>query len=399
MTTSLNKAYLLELFSVAIKTEMLELFQSFEDSNLDSKEIRRQKKKLNEMSNNIDEGLRDVLSSCDYFYEYNESFEIAVSKRKLRLKILLDNCTNYLEFLNRKANSLMGSLTHGLVSKIVEYFTLVKEIYSNELSNIQNVLDNNRERKLKIVDGALYYANTQETELEIGDDVLEIKPYAFYMNPYIERIKISSTKIKQINSMTFVLCPNLKEIIISDNIDTFDHMAIYNCPKLDYLELPKNIENIYYDSISYCAGLITLFKIEGKYNVVNNTLMESNNIILTANAPILPNIASLGTFSFVNNPCLAIQIPKSVKTIETGAFISSDIYEIIIPETVTDIKTMAFVDCNNLTRVVILNKQLSFENSSFIFCPNLKEIVCPKQFQGKIDNLVESNSEMKFIYY
>ncbi len=402
MTKSLNKPYLLETYMIAAKTEVLELFQMLESSNLDSKDIRRQKKKLNEMLSDIDDGLKKALEFYKYFYEYDYSFEDSINKRKLQLESLLHKYQKYIKILTEKEDSLEAEKSIFSVQIIKQYFILTKNIYNDELSNIQNILDNNRQDdKMLIIDGVLHYVTIKDFEVEIGNNVTEIKPYAFYMNPYIRHIKISGNSLKHINQMTFAFCPNLEKIILSDSIESFDHLAIYNCPKLNYLELPNNIKNIYSDSICHCKGLISIFKIDNDscYKVVNNVIMNNDDIVMATNTSIIPNVALLGNYSFSNNSCLAIQIPKSVKTIETGAFISSDIYEIIIPETVTDIKTMAFVDCNNLTRVVILNKQLSFEKSSFIFCPNLKEIVCPKQFQGKIDNLVESNSEVKFTYY
>lgn len=172
-----------------------------------------------------------------------------------------------------------------------------------------------------------------------GIEIIELG--RFNNLPYLKSITIPDcVKIKE--SGIFSRCPNLENIIVSDNNPIFK--------SIDGILFSKNAEIIF----RYPEG-----KRNTEYTI-----------------PI--SVTTIGRCAFENSRLQSIIIPDSVEYIELAAFQNCDfLSSVVIPGTVQDLGDLTFSYCDKLENVVIEDGVTNIPQLTFDHCYKLSNISIP----------------------
>ena len=85
--------------------------------------------------------------------------------------------------------------------------------------------------------------NGEDSVVFIPDGIVNLGQMAFYINPRIQKVVLSST-VKFIRAQCFWNCLSLSEINFPEGFTTIGKEAFRNCPSLRAIRLPKRIKTI-----------------------------------------------------------------------------------------------------------------------------------------------------------
>lgn len=136
----------------------------------------------------------------------------------------------------------------------------------------------------------------------------------------IEEIDMSSTQIKEIGSLSFRGCANLKTVIFSNTLEKIQEKAFYECSSLLEVDFPETLTDIKGGAFAFCTSLKKI-AIPAKLNLTS------------LNEPIFHNIPNIKTVIF----------KEGRESITGYAFIQTDAdVEMIVPSSVRNISPLPF---------------------------------------------------------
>ena len=214
------------------------------------------------------------------------------------------------------------------VSKIAENAfsgnTYIKEIIFEPNCNIQ------------IIGDGAFAGCSSLTDIKLPATITEIKPYTF-AHSGITTIEIHD-QITHIGERAFTNCPELKSVIMGENVEVIDNYAFALCPKLISFTIPEKTQHLGYEILQSSNNLDTIYynaincKTSGAYydNRIERTIgaFEHNSnfseIVFGEQVEHLPeyllyNCHSIDTIDF----------PKSIKTIDRFALHNTKWYNSI----------------------------------------------------------------------
>ena len=99
--------------------------------------------------------------------------------------------------------------------------------------------------------------NLREVKLSEG---LETIGYQAFKDCGIEQVTLPSSMIEGLPSQAFMNCTNLKSVKISDNkkIKFIGSRFVYNCENLTEINIPEGVEKIHDEAFTYCTALTSL---------------------------------------------------------------------------------------------------------------------------------------------
>ena len=260
--------------------------------------------------------------------------------------------------MNYVANNLYTSL-----SNKTEY-AFLSSLF--EVDGVKYVPVSPSERTCDVIDCC--YDATAEN-INIGNTVVnkgialnvkQIKPYAFYRNPYIKNVTLDLTA--DVSTYAFCGCTELKTATISNNgsIGTY---AFAGCTKLETATLGEEVSALGTYAFSGCSSLkeITIpnaVKTIGQYGFQNCSAMT--------NVWMGTGVKSIETYTFSGCSKLKdMQIGSNVATINTYAFSGCITLPVInIPRSVTDIKNSVFYQCRGLKTISIEDRETALNLGS-----------------------------------
>lgn len=158
---------------------------------------------------------------------------------------------------------------------------------------------------------------------------------------------------------------NLKEIILSEDVETIEKLAIYANSNLQRLYIGKNVTTMDGNSIYNTPNLTEVI-----INSENTLFTSKDGMILTDNGTTL--VKMLGNLE-------SITVPSNITKIGVMAFNSiSNLKSIILPEGLLEIGTQAFTSCSSLKKIEIPNSVTTIKQNCFHNVNNLEEIIINK---------------------
>lgn len=279
--------------------------------------------------------------------------------------------------------------------------------------------------------GVASIAETSLTEINVPDSVKEIGRHAFSFNPNLKKIDLSGTSVENIDTMAFINCTSLSEVLLPESLTEIGLAAFFGCESLAEITLPSQLTVIGQSSfagtammsvripdtvtfIGYCAfgydteeNPIEDFTIIGtagsaahtyatdkdeEYDIANDfTFITTEaadaeedylamNPVTSSDGEYEYSVLDDGTCSLLF--CVSIDdtitIPAeidgyTVTEIYKGAFITSSATKIILPETVRTIGEAVFSE--NVESITIPASCTEIqEKEPFLNCMSLREV-------------------------
>lgn len=279
--------------------------------------------------------------------------------------------------------------------------------------------------------GIASVAETSLTEIKIPDSVKEIGRHTFSFNEKLKKIDLSGTSVELIDTMAFINCTSLSEILFPESLTEIGLAAFFGCESLAEITLPSQLIVIGQSSfagtammsvrvpdtvtyIGYCAfgydaeeNPIKDFTIIGtagsaahtyatdtddEYNIANDFEFITTdavdaeeeylamNPITSSDGEYEYSILDDGTCSLLF--CVSIDdtitVPAkidgyTVTEIYKGAFIANNATAIILPETVKIIEEAVFSEYVESITIPASCTEIQ-ETEPFLNCMSLREI-------------------------
>ncbi len=226
----------------------------------------------------------------------------------------------------------------------------------------------------------LYILNESNEFVELTEFVIEntatsITTGCFLGIDTITKIYIPNS-IKQIGTMAFFDCNNLKEIYYEGTIN-------------EWLEIDFGINSLVTSNVEH----FYLLNAEGEYwepteieiSIIEIPDSEYRFELFTklTKVTLLEGTISIGNYAFSGCTSLKeIIISNTVQSIGDSAFSDcSNLETIVIPDSIESIGDLAFSGCINLNSIKIGDGVTTINNSAFKNCISLEEVIMPKEIE------------------
>ena len=189
--------------------------------------------------------------------------------------------------------------------------------------------------------------------------------------------------ITRVGGQNFSGCTNLAEVNLPDTVRSIGYRAFSDCKILDSIKTSRTWSHAYEaayhaqrnpaDDGSIRVGMRAFEgsswygKLFGTYCIIDGVLIEYYGTEETIKLP--SGIREIGFMAFEGKSVRHITFPKSLKTIHSCAFRSTALEELILPRSVEVIHEFAFSNIPNLQYVLIRNRNLTVDKTSFLDTP------------------------------
>ena len=185
----------------------------------------------------------------------------------------------------------------------------------------------------------------------IPKSIKKIREYAFKDCTSLERFEIEEgADHTLVGYCSLNYCPNLKEVIFGEGVDTLENVLLGGCNSLEKLHLPASISNL---------------RIRMYYADVPMGLFEGYPVDIVPTCPKLREV----TFA-----------PGSQVSILPESFFSGcpNVETIVLPDNCRQIGANAIVSKKNLTQIDIPASVVHIGENFLADCPNIAEVVLPE---------------------
>lgn len=241
----------------------------------------------------------------------------------------------------------------------------------------------------KIESNAFWSCENLKTVVIGGAEVIEFE--SFFDCPELENV-IFSNNLKEIKMFAFNGCRSLKEINLPRSLETIGSFAFRSCYALTSIDIPEGIKKIDTGSFSACFNLRSAKLPKGLKKIGDACFYNCKKL----NHIDLPDdLESLENEIFKNCCELEkVELPKSIKIIGFEIFSGTKISKIELPENVVRIGASAFKNCEHLKSITIPKKVKNIEYGAFDGCINLKEVLLESESGIHIVTATDENLEM-----
>ncbi len=246
----------------------------------------------------------------------------------------------------------------------------------------------------------LYVNNKLLTDLEISDEINEIKDYTFYGCTSLTNVTIPDS-LKKIGSASFhgtayydddsnwsddvlyinnhLIRANLEiegSYVIMEGTKTISDSAFSNCRNLTGITIPDSVTYIYDKAFEFCTRLEDVNFGTGVVYIGNSAF---ENCISLIHLTLPGNLNYIGNFAFRNCKNL--------------------VNYVYIPHSVTYLGLSAFENCENILGAFILGNITSIERNTFSMCSSLTYLSLPKSVTSIDYDAVYYCTYLDYIYY
>lgn len=148
----------------------------------------------------------------------------------------------------------------------------------------------------------------------VGRDGLAIMAYPTGKNP--EKYTVADG-IVAINSSTFAMCSNLKEITFPESVEFVGNFAFAECTSLESIVLPENLTALSNFMFSGCTALKDVTLPENLQKIGNASFYKCESLE-TIDFPL--TLSEIGQAAFCSTGMKSVTIPGTVTTIDYSAF-------------------------------------------------------------------------------
>lgn len=274
-----------------------------------------------------------------------------------------------------------------------------------------------------------FYNNSSLTDITFSSYVTTIPHYMFYKCKGLVSVSLPDG-IQSIGVRSFSECENLSVVTLSKSLKTIGTKAFEDCTKLSSIILPNSLETIGTDAFrntaiseisipsnvncieggAFFGTKLQILRIEdstepikmpthsNQYTRNQFDYTELSDVYLGRNIDYVQNdkyikegpfpgtitnitlgrnVTNINPFLFEYAHINNIELHENIIFIGRNAFQNSSLNSIDIPSSVQTIEREAFSNCANLSKVSILNDNLSLPISLFKNCASLTEIHLP----------------------
>ncbi|MFW5780681.1 MAG: leucine-rich repeat domain-containing protein, partial [Bacillota bacterium] len=102
---------------------------------------------------------------------------------------------------------------------------------------------------------AAHAFNTMVTSVDLGENIKNIKDYAFYKNDSLQTVMFPHS-LEKIGDYAFAHCYSIENIVLSDNVKSVGDYAFYDCNDLLTVELNEDLESIGEYAFAKCISIV-----------------------------------------------------------------------------------------------------------------------------------------------
>ena len=221
----------------------------------------------------------------------------------------------------------------------------------------------------------------------IGDNVTSIPDWMFYtyspsstnLYPNIKSVIIGNN-VTSIGKEAFRNCESLTTVTIGNSVTTIGYSAFQNCTSLATVTFGNSVESI--GSNAFMGTRLTSLDLPASLNNVGGgldgcsylesiTVDENNTTYHSAGNCLIKTATGMLVIGCKNS---VIPNDGSVTSIRAYAFQNCTITSVAIPDSVTSLLANTFTNCTKLTTISIGSGLTSFAQKTFVDCAALTSI-------------------------
>lgn len=176
--------------------------------------------------------------------------------------------------------------------------------------------------------------------------------------------------VTRTNNYAFQSATNLEKLTLTDYMTSIAVGAFKDCTSLKNLSINKNIVSVGAFSFQGCSNIEDAVIVDNKIKEVGEYAFDGCSKIPAVK--VNNDGCSFGTYCFRN--CVSIsEVPSSITRFSDGIFQGCvGITSVDLSEKVEALEGRAFMNCSNLEKVIIRNKDMQFTGDGYNFSGCLK---------------------------
>ena len=232
----------------------------------------------------------------------------------------------------------------------------------------------------------IYLNNSVVENLEIPDDVVEVKPFVFYNN-LAKMVKLGSN-VKKIGQSAFDNNTELGIVVFNNDLVEIDGYAFKGCVKLQELDLKDKVETIGDNAFFGCSA-VTAVTVPASVKSIGTGAFGGCSLLSTTNISDLTAWFGIDFANYDSNPLhiggelmlgnemvTRLKIPEGITAVKPYAFYGANaIVSVAAPDGLLTVGDYAFYN-NKMLELVDLAEEdaRSVGAHAFESCPRLSSI-------------------------
>ena len=247
---------------------------------------------------------------------------------------------------------------------------------------------------VKSVDSAAFMYNDTIKELEISNTIETIHSNAFSECTALKKL-IVPENVREIGDSAFSSCKLLKTVKIAEGLKKIGNYCFAGCEKLSELTLPKKIGEIGEYAFFGCSSLENI-DLPQRFDRLGSYALEGTKWMGGHKEDFV--IVGGGILLKYNGKGGDVVIPDGVKIIGECAFDKNDaVRSIVMSKSVEKIGKSAFGNCSILQKAVLSDNISVIEERAFENCVMLSEIELPQKLGVISEYCFSGCSSLTFI--
>ena len=174
---------------------------------------------------------------------------------------------------------------------------------------------------------------------------------------------------------------NPTEIVLGDNVQSFEHDALSECSNLTKFSGSNTTEdgcNVVINGrlIAVIQANLTEYVVPEGVTEIGSYVFKGCTSLTNVNMP--ESLTAIGKYAFYGCSSLTqITLPEGITKLENGVFANCGLTSIDLPNSITSIGEYTFYECSNLTTATIAPGVTSIGACAFKDCSKLKSVTIP----------------------
>ncbi len=174
---------------------------------------------------------------------------------------------------------------------------------------------------------------------------------------------------------------NPTEIVLGDNVQSFEHDALSECSNLTKFSGSNTTEdgcNVVVNGklIAVIQANLTEYVVPEGVTEIGSYVFKGCTSLTNVNMP--ESLTAIGKYAFYGCSSLTqITLPEGITKLENGVFANCGLTSIDLPNSITSIGEYTFYECANLASVTIAPGVTSIGACAFKDCSKLKSVTIP----------------------
>lgn len=218
------------------------------------------------------------------------------------------------------------------------------------------------------------FMNTEIKTVTMGDNIKEIKAFAFANTPYLEEVILPKEVL--LGRGVFYHAESLKTVVLPELMDSIPDQLLYGAISLREITIPLSVTSIGYGAFAYTPSLYSIDIPIGVAHIGPYAFAGSG--ILSIDLP--DTVTYLGPYAFSDTTQLqSIRLSENIHQLQTGVFKNATgLRSFTIPTQVTSIGDEAFAGASELTEINLHDGITDIGIAAFRYAQKLKHLEIPE---------------------